>query len=211
VFVPLVDILRCVNAHEDTWLVASIERAVERDIVRGTLGCPACHAEYAIRDGVVWFATDVTHAEATAPSEQDAVRVAAALGLTDPRMTAVLHGTWGAHAQLIRSMSPAQLLLVDPPEGIVSGDGISIVLANHAPIAHGAVNAVAIDASAGDAMRQSLRACLKPGGRMLGASATPIPPELTELVRDDDVWVAELPSENVSAPVSLGRRAKPVE
>ncbi|MGH7617800.1 MAG: hypothetical protein ACREPM_11270, partial [Gemmatimonadaceae bacterium] len=89
-FTPLVDTLRCPNAHDETWLVASIERAEERDIREGTLGCPVCLAEYPIRDGIVRFA-DVTLPALEAPREDDAVRLAAALDLTEPRMTAVLH------------------------------------------------------------------------------------------------------------------------
>ena len=52
-FVELVDLLRCPRPHEDTWLVAAAEAMSGRHIVRGTLGCPVCEAEYPIRDGVV--------------------------------------------------------------------------------------------------------------------------------------------------------------
>jgi hypothetical protein len=41
------------------------------------------------------------------------------------RMTAILHGTWGALAPIMRGLTPAQLVLVNPPDGIASGDGIS--------------------------------------------------------------------------------------
>ena len=55
------------------------------------------------------------------------MRLAAALDLTDPRMVAVLYGAWGALAPVMRGFSPAHLLLVNPPAGIVSGDGVSVV------------------------------------------------------------------------------------
>src|SRR6185312_15233461 len=97
-FIPLVDVLRCVKPHDDTWLVASIERADERDIVTGMLGCPICFAEYPIREGVVFFAENAPTPAYVAPTEEDAMRLAAALDLTDARMTAVLHGSWGVHA-----------------------------------------------------------------------------------------------------------------
>jgi hypothetical protein len=58
VFIPLVDSLRCIAGHEETWLVASIERSDERDIRRGFLGCPICFAEYPIRDGIAYFGVD---------------------------------------------------------------------------------------------------------------------------------------------------------
>src|SRR5690242_13078603 len=106
-FVPLVDSLRCPNQHDETWLVASIERAEERDIKQGMLGCPSCYAEYPIVDGVVRFDDAGRRSPFVAPDEQEAMRIAAALDLTDPRMTALLVGDWGAHAPLIRAMSPA--------------------------------------------------------------------------------------------------------
>src|SRR5215213_6749781 len=117
-FIPLVDILRCVKPHEETWLVASIGRAENRYIIEGTLGCPICLAEYPIRGGVVHFTANETYAPDVPASEEEAVRIAAALDLTEPRMTAVLHGRWGAHAQFVRGISPSQLILLNPPAGM---------------------------------------------------------------------------------------------
>jgi uncharacterized protein YbaR (Trm112 family) len=210
-FTPLVDILRCPNVHEDTWLVASIERSEERDIREGMLGCPVCLAEYPIRDGIVRFADvpSVISSEARdlhVPREADAIRLAAALDLTDARLTAVLVGACGALAPIVRGVSPAQLLLVNPPLGIASGDGVSIVQATAAPLARGSVDAVAFDAAASESMIASLVASLKGGGRMLGPAAAPLPEGLTELARDDDVWVAQLAPGAMSSPVQLKRR-----
>jgi uncharacterized protein YbaR (Trm112 family) len=207
VFLPLVDVLRCPNAHDETWLVASIDAARDRDIVDGTLGCPSCLAEYPIRDGVVHFATEVQRAAYRSPSEDDAVRLAAVLDLTDARMTAVLHGEWGAHAPLVVGLSPAQLLLVNAAEGVASGDGVSLVVAATAPLANQSVNAAAFDASASEAMIASLAASVRPGGRLLGPANAAIPAGFTELARDAEIWVAELASADVtSAPIQLGRR-----
>ena len=213
-FIPLVDLLRCVRAHDETWLVASIDEAVDRDIVRGTLGCPICLAEYPIREGVVLFddATPPVPPIPPAPREDDAIRLAAALDLTDVRMTALLHGAWGggAYAPILRGLTPAQLLLVNPPQGVVSGDGVSIVRSSRvAPVARNAVAAVALDAGAEPPMVASLVASLKPGARMLGRARTPIPEGLTELARDDEVWVAQLDvGTAASSPVTLTRRSR---
>jgi uncharacterized protein YbaR (Trm112 family) len=208
-FIPLVDSLRCPRAHAETWLVASIDRAEDRDLLEGTLGCPQCLAEYPVRDGVVHFSADVTRAEFIAPNEQDATRLAAALDLTDPRMTAVLHGSWGAHAPLVRAMSPAQIILVNPPEGIVSGDGISIVLADRAPLAQSSAQAVAVDSQPSETMLASLESALAGGRRMLAPVSVQVPEHFTELVRDDEVWVASLETKvTVSAPIMPTRRPR---
>lgn len=210
-FIPLVDLLRCVRAHDETWLVASIDESVDRDIVRGTLGCPICLAEYPIQNGIVLF--DDTTPQAVparaAPREDDAIRLAAALDLTDARMTALLHGAWGAYAPILRGLTPAQLLLLNPPHGITSGDGVSILRSGDvAPVAQSAVAAVALDAGAAPPMVESLVASLKPGARMLGQARTPIPDGLTELARDEEVWVAQRDTAAAaSAPVTLTRRS----
>ncbi len=204
-FLPLVDQLRCPNPHDETWLVASIDRADARDVLDGFLGCPKCLAEYPIRGGIVRFADDVALPPAQ-PSEKEALRLAAALDLTDPTMTAVLQGAWGAHAAIMRGMTPSHLLLVNPPAEITSGDGVSIVHAHSAPIARGTMHAAAFDGAATDAMVASLVASLRGGGRLLGPVASRIPEGLRELTRDAEVWVAA--SEDASGPIQLERRRR---
>jgi hypothetical protein len=173
------------------------------------LGCPQCLAEYPIRDGVVYF-SELARAPFIPPSEEDATRLAAALDLTDARMTAVLQGSWGAQAPILTGIAPAQLLLVNPPEGILSGDGVSIVVAERAPLAASSMDGVAIDATATVAMIAGLRASLRGGRRMLGPTRIDVPGFLTELARDDEVWVAQLDAGAVtSAPVQLSARRAP--
>jgi len=209
VFIPLVDILRCVRPHADTWLVASIERADERFIIEGTLGCPICLAEYPIRAGVVHFTDRPVEPLRAAPpeNEAEAVRIAAALDLIEPRVTALLHGAWGTQAQLVRGLSPAQLMLLNPPAGMVGGDGVSVLVSEIAPLAQASIDAIALDADASDALFASLRASLRRGGRIFAPATTPVPDGFTELVRDADVWVARLDDAAiVSAPILPTRR-----
>jgi hypothetical protein len=212
VFIPLVDSLRCTANHDETWLVASIGRAEERDIRDGFLGCPICFAEYPIREGIAYFGLDPSAATATAMpkrvSEEDAVRLAAALDLTDPRKIALLFGASGAYAPVMRGFSPAHLLLVNPPGGIASGDGISIVrTAGVAPVARGSMDAVGLDSGGSPEMVKSLVAALRGGGRIAGPLSVPLPADAAELTRDDHIWVAARESEGVSPLISL-RRAR---
>ena len=211
-FIPLVDSLRCVAGHEDTWLVASIERAEERDIREGFLGCPICFAEYPIREGVAYFGVDPEAAPAPAMparvTEDDALRLAAALDLTEPRIVGVLYGTSGAFAPLIRGFSPAHLLLVNPPAGIASGDGVSIVrTVKVAPIARGSVDAVGLDSGASPEMLDSLVTTVRGGGRITGPVNIAVPAESVEMTRDERIWVAERAADASTPLVSL-RRAR---
>ncbi|HEY5060677.1 MAG TPA: hypothetical protein VII52_04025 [Gemmatimonadaceae bacterium] len=206
-FVPLVDILRCTRPHADTWLVASIDRADGRYIVDGVLGCPTCLAEYPIRNGIAFFSPPRSWAAQMQPDETSAVRVAAALDLTDARMTAVLHGSWGVHGQLIVGVSPSQLLLLNPPDEVVVGDGVSGVVSEVAPLAAGSVSAAAIDTTMTPTLLESLRRSLRAGGRLLGPTVLAVPGGFTELARDADVWVARLDAAvTESAPIPLTRR-----
>jgi hypothetical protein len=208
-FISLVDTLRCVKAHADTWLVASIERAEERDIKEGTLGCPVCLAEYSIRDGVVYFVEREATGDLALPVEAEAMRLAAVLDLTEQRMTAVLHGRWAAHAHLVRSFSPAQLILLNAPRGLASGDGVSLVVSDIAPFAAASMNAVAIDETVNDDTFASLRRAMRSGARLLAPAATTLPAGFTELARDDEVWVARLDdATTTSAPIPLTRRPR---
>lgn len=209
-FIPLVDVLRCVNPHAETWLVASIERADDRFILEGTLGCPTCLAEYPIRDGVVYFTEVRPKTPVVLPDESEAMRLAAALDLTEPRMTALLHGTWGAHAQLVRGLSPAQLILLNPPTGTTGGDGISVIVSETVPLAQQSVDAIAVDNSFGQlASGGSTLPALKRGGRVLAPVSTPMPDGFNELARDGEVWVARVDDrEIVSAPILPTRRAR---
>jgi uncharacterized protein YbaR (Trm112 family) len=211
-FIPLVDVLRCVRPHDETWLVASIDEAIDRDIVTGTLGCPICLAEYPIRDGIVLFDEDAASPGAAwaAPSEEGAVRLAAALDLVDARMTALLHGRWGAYAPILRGLTPAQLLLVNSPAAITSGDGVSIIRSSRlAPVARASIAAVAVDDGAAGMMLESLIASVRGGGRVMGSVRVAVPHGLAELARDDEVWVAQRePSAAESAPVTLIRRSR---
>lgn len=65
--IELVDSLRCPSPHDDTWLVASVSRFDGRDIVEGSLGCPSCRRQFAVRDGEVDFTSSVTLGGAPVP------------------------------------------------------------------------------------------------------------------------------------------------
>lgn len=207
-FLPLVDSLRCPKVHAETWLVASIERLEDRDIITGVLGCPECMAEYPIRDGVVYFDEHVARPPFIAPAEQDALRLAAGLDLTDARMTAIIQGAWGAVAPVIAGMSPAHLLLVNPPAAIASGDGVSIVVGAEVRFASASMSAAGFDAVATPAQIAAFRAAVRGGGRMLGPAAVPMPGDVTEIARDAAVWIAQVPAGTISQPVMPARRNK---
>lgn len=54
-FIELTEILRCPNDHEESYVVCVPVEMDGRRVIRGGIGCPVCHAEYPVVDGVAYF------------------------------------------------------------------------------------------------------------------------------------------------------------
>jgi uncharacterized protein YbaR (Trm112 family) len=192
--IELVDLLRCPRVHAESWLVATAERMVGRDIVEGQLGCPVCEATYPITGGAVLF-TPAIASEQRAEGE-DVLRTAALLNLADPGGVVVLVGAWSVYARPLANIVDAHVLVIDPSDRV---EGVSAIYADGAiPLAAGSVRAVATDAP--EAVVRALRA----GGRVLAPAAAAVPVGIHELARDDRQWVGE--ATTVATPVRLRRK-----
>lgn len=207
-FIELVDSLRCVVPHEDSWLVASADRMDGRRIVEGTLGCPVCRARYAVRDGVAWLGADerqpVPEEPPPAPEarEADVMRLAALLDLREPGARAVLGGALGHLGHELAAVTQAELLLVDPPASVRAGEGVSIVRSDaRLPLAEASMRAAALDGRTISAL-PAVAAVLRDGGRLVAPADAPLPDLVAELARDARQWVAARMA-RASAPVQL--------
>jgi uncharacterized protein YbaR (Trm112 family) len=195
VLIELVDDLRCPRAHDETWLVASAVRTEGRDILEGTLGCPICHAEYPIREGAVFFDDVEPNAGEPAPARDSALamRLAALLDLSDPRGFGVFCGIYGPLAGVLRAVVPPHLIALNPMPLVTMGEGIStLIIREGIPLAGATCRGVALDAAHADAARvEAAVRVLQPRGRLVAPAATPLPPGVSEMARDDQCWVAE--------------------
>src|SRR5438105_8478921 len=114
-FIELLDLLRCINAHEETWLVTSFKSISNRFVLEGTLGCPTCSAEYWISEGVGRFgvrpaASEVPRNPMSAREREDlATRAGAFLNLTEPGATVVLGGRWAEAARELSVMTETRI------------------------------------------------------------------------------------------------------
>ena len=202
-FIELVDALRCPHAHVESWLVVASSRTQARHILDGVLGCPVCRAEYPIVDGVADFSEGrpVVTTSRTPPSGEQATRLAAFLGLGDATGFATLVGDWGTHAYELRDVVECPILLVDPPAAIVAAPGLSIIRTSGRalPIATGASRGVAVDVA--ERVDEAARVT-KVKGRLVAPADAPLPADVRELARDDELWVGERESAS-SRPVAL--------
>jgi hypothetical protein len=193
-FVELLDKLRCLNAHEDFALVATSFRTVDRRIIEGALGCPACGAEYPIHDGVVAFGGALarpSRASSAPPDAEATIRLAALLGLDERGGIYVLDYVPALFTGALAAIAPAAQFIV-----ISSGDeieGAGVVLRGRGsvlPLARGCARGIALDDGADDLLRSAVVA-LAPGGRLVAPAAAALPEGVKLLAKDDHQWVGE--------------------
>lgn len=203
-YIDIVESLRCPNAHDQSALVGVFATVDGRDVVEGVLGCPVCRAEYPIHEGVAWFGgVTATRVGPAAPaSEEEAMRIAAFLNLTEANGFAVLHGRWAVHAPIVSGFSPTHLVLIDPAGDVARAPGITILRGSLVVrLAAGSAHAAAIDYPGSDdrgpeadrarELASALVEAVRPGGRLMAPIAMPIQADTRDLVRDERVWVAE--------------------
>lgn len=208
-FIELVDALRCPNAHEETWLVAAVERYHGRYIAEGALGCPVCRAEYRVRDGAVLFADPAVSAGGPAedvPDPDAILRAQALLDLSEPGGRIVLAGGAATLVDALEEATAAAILLVNPV-GIAPSPGRSTLWCGAVvPLAAGSLRGVLVGTGVSSAVVPSLVRALRPNGRLVAPVHLPVPMDTVELARDDREWVATRVASTTSAPVGLRRR-----
>jgi uncharacterized protein YbaR (Trm112 family) len=195
-FIELIDVLRCPNAHEESWLVLASRRIDGRDVMEGVLGCPVCEAEYPIADGIVQFASASRSNAVVQPSaEEEALRLAALLDLAAPGGYAVIAGTPGKNAPHLRTFTDVPLLLVNPPRGTEMGNGVSGMTIESdwatLPLAPSSARAIALDDTTTPVQLRAALRVVRPSGRVLAPIGLSVPDGVSELARDARQWLVE--------------------
>ena len=194
----LVDTLRCLSVHEESWLVAAADETEGRHVMRGLLGCPVCHARYPIEHGIADFSNGaripvVLEGGSPALDESAAVKLAAMLDVTDASGYVILTGAWARLGAALREVVPVMVLAVNPHPDAAIGDGVSVVATlDRIPVAASSARAIAFDAAA-DPCGLDLAAALgavKPGGRVVANVDVEVPDDVAILARDPEHWVA---------------------
>jgi uncharacterized protein YbaR (Trm112 family) len=199
VFIELIDLLRCVNAHDDTWLVASFNTVSDRFVLEGSLGCPSCSAKYPIRDGIADFSAglelpscEAERAAASHRREELATRAGAYLSATEPGATVVLGGVWAHAAKELSEMAEVRVLAVNVSPEVEESSTVGLLqVGSEIPVQAGSVLGVALDAWFPAKIIDSAVRAVRPGGRIVGPVVIAPPPELSVLAHDDHYWVAQ--------------------
>lgn len=198
-FIELIDLLRCINAHADTWLVASFRTVSNRFVLEASLGCPACSAQYSISSGIADFSVGMTlpscdteRAAASHSREELATRAGAFLAATEPGATIVLGGVWAYAAQELSEMAETRVIALNASDEVKESATVGLVrVGSEIPVAAASVMGVALDAWFPAKIVDSAVKAVRPGGRIVGPTVIPAPAGLVVLAHDDDYWVAQ--------------------
>ncbi len=204
--IEFIDLFRCPEPHEETWLVAAFSRMEERIVIEGRLGCPICKTEYAILNGVVVFGETATKqvTGAIPPSAETVTRLAAMLGMLRPGMLVLITGSLAPTGHELSSLASGRVLVLNPiPARVIESERVGSIRTGAAiPVSSSSVDGVALDTAIDDpAMLRELVRVLKPGGRLVAPASMSLPAELRQLARDDEHVVAE----SVGELLTLGR------
>lgn len=209
-FTELIDVLRCPNRHEESWLVATSTLSEARHIVTGTLGCPVCRATFEIIDGDVCFVDGRATAPVSPPFDTDtAFRIAAQLHLVEAPQPILLVGDWSRAVAPLRQIVPTVMVFVgDACTPIARDERVSALRLPETgiPLATGALRGIALDAEHCNAsyLSESARVLRARGRLLMPASVQPDAALWRILARDAEVVVAERLAV-ASAPVTLRR------
>jgi uncharacterized protein YbaR (Trm112 family) len=210
-FIELVDSLRCLTPHEETWLVASVYEMSGRHIIDGALGCPTCRRSYPVRDGVGIF-TSSPPDRLTPPRAADddrVMRAAALLALTDAGGIVVLGDRWTDCADSLAELGPTHVVTLNVAASDSSPQSVSAIAVDDSlPFGSATLRGIAVGRGvATPALLSNAVDKLRSQGRLVAPTTAALPPDVTELARDSDEWVAERAlAASPPIPLRLGRR-----
>jgi uncharacterized protein YbaR (Trm112 family) len=196
-FIELTEVLRCPNDHAESYVVAAPIAMDGRRIVRGVIGCPECHAEFPIVDGVGYFGAAGARGGPAAhpPSpDYDAAALAAFLSLDGPGGYAVLVGAAARFGPgVVEAVPGVHFIGVNPPAGVAPSPALSLLESPRVlPFKSATVRAVALGADHTGApwLREAVRILLT-GLRLVAEDERASPDGISELARGAGLLVGE--------------------
>jgi uncharacterized protein YbaR (Trm112 family) len=196
-FIELTDQLRCPAAHAESFLVLIPDVMEGRRVLRGTLGCPVCHAEYRIDNGVADFGGTAPPGRRTgSPSTRpDAGALLAFLALQGPGGFVGLIGEAARYVGGLAELLPGvHFALVNPPDATVAAAASSVLRAFRVPFKAQSLRGVVLgppESAEAHWQADAVRAVL-PGLRAVGEGPVPVLEGFEMLGAADGWWVGRV-------------------
>lgn len=185
----LTDILTCPRCGPAFGLILLADRAEERRVLEGTLGCSNCREKYPVRDGVVDFGVEPDRLEPLT-DQTAAERLAGMLGLTEGPGFLMLAGPAAAHAGAIaRMISEVEVVTIGAAAESGDGPGVNRLYAGapQLPVASGKVAAVALTGAAAERLLDEGARAVTPLGRLV---LDPVPADAAEKLKRHGMRIA---------------------
>jgi uncharacterized protein YbaR (Trm112 family) len=175
----LTDVLVCPRCGPSFGLILLADRIEERRVLEGRLGCPNCREQYPIAGGTVDLSAGASmpsHEKENADTGEDAVRIAALLGVTQGPSYVLLIGDAAAHAAGVRDALVDVEVIALSTRAVVEADthGLSRVVAAAVPVATGKMSGVALTGARSAELLEEAARAVRPTGRLL---VDPAPPD----------------------------------
>ncbi len=189
-FIELTELLRCPSPHPEAHLVLATGEMSGRAVLRGIIGCPQCHAEFRIEQGVGRFGKpDEPKDDAPVP---DPSALQAFLGLTNPGgYVALLGSAARAGAELAALLGGVRLVAVNAPPDVARGPMLSLLESTASiPLKTGSVRGVVVGGErAGSSwLDEAVRTAL-PGQRIVVLSDAGDVKGVERMATGPGVWV----------------------
>ena len=195
--------LRCPQPHREEFLVLSTGEMSGRMVRSGLVGCPVCHREYEIADGIVDFAGRGTGdggrvaSDATRPASPvprpDPQTLQALLDLSGPGgYVVLLGGAVRAAAGLAALMGGIHFVGVNAPPGSEELPVLSLLRAGSIPLRQSMARAVVVGAELVQPhwLAEAVRVLLR-GRRLVTEGEDAEPTGVTRLAVGQGLWVGE--------------------
>lgn len=168
-YILLTDILTCPRCGPDFGLILLADRMEERRVFDGMLGCANCREHYPITAGFGAFGGDWPMS-ANRASDDDAVRLAALLGVSEGPGFVLLVGEPAVHADAIADMIPGLEVIAatDTARTWNERAGVSrIGIARTLPFLGRKLHGIALAGDATDALLDEAARALAPLARLV--------------------------------------------
>lgn len=202
----LTDILTCPRCGPEFGLILLADRIADRRVLHGVLGCANCRERYVVEDGFGTlghgWASDpaATPADgAVTPPEEETVRIAAMLGVTEGHGFVLLVGDAAVHAPGLAAMIPGLEVVAasDAARTWTERPGVSrIRVGRTLPFLSRSLRGAALTADAADKLLEEAARSVGALGRLVLLGAPPdaeqrlAPLELSILARQGSTLVA---------------------